>query len=126
MATVLVVDDEPLIAMVLEAMLEDAGYGVATAANGRQGLERLAGAPRPDLVLLDMMMPVMNVPAMLAAMAADPELRGIPVLVLSSLPEEAVRARAGGAAAILLKPCSAEQVLDAIARVLGGARDAGT
>ena len=126
MTTVLVVDDEPLIAMALEAMLEDAGYRVATAANGRQGLEQLAEAPRPDLVLLDMMMPVMNGPAMLAAMAADPGLRGIPVVVLSSLPEEAVRARAGGVAAILLKPCTAEQVLDAIARALGEAREAGT
>ncbi len=126
MATVLVVDDEPLIAMALEAALEDAGYAVVTAANGRQGLERLAEAPRPDLVLLDMMMPVMNGPAMLAAMAADPELRGIPVIVLSSLPEEAIRDRAGGVAAILRKPYTAEQVLDAIARVLGEARQAGT
>ena len=126
MTTVLVVDDEPLIAMALEAALEDAGYRVATAANGRQGLERLAEAPRPDLVLLDMMMPVMNGPAMLAAMAADPELARIPVVVLSSLPEEAIRARAGeDVAAILLKPCTAEQVLDAIARALGGAREAG-
>ena len=126
MTTVLVVDDEPLIAMALEAALEDAGYAVVTAANGRQGLERLAEAPRPDLVLLDMMMPVMNGPAMLAAMAADPELAGIPVVVLSSLPEEAIRARVGeGVAAILRKPCTAEQVLDAIARALGGARDAG-
>ena len=126
MTTVLVVDDEPLIAMALEAMLEDAGYGVATAANGRQGLERLAEAPRPDLVLLDMMMPVMNGPAMLAAMAADPALRAIPVIIVSSLPEEAVRARAQGVAAILRKPCTAEQVLDAIARALGAAREAGT
>ncbi len=126
MATVLVVDDEPLIAMALEAALEDAGYAVSTAANGRQGLERLAEAPRPDLVLLDMMMPVMNGPAMLAEIAADPELAGIPVVVLSSLPEEAIRARAGGVAAILLKPCTAERVLEAIARALGGAREAGT
>ncbi len=127
MTTVLVVDDEPLIAMALEAMLEDAGYGVATAANGRQGLEWLAEAPRPDLVLLDMMMPVMNGPAMLAAMADDPALRGVPVIVLSSLPEEAIRARVGeGVAAILLKPCTAEQVLDAITRGLGEGREAGT
>jgi CheY-like chemotaxis protein len=127
MTTVLVVDDEPLIAMALEAALEDAGYRVATAANGRQGLERLAEAPRPDLVLLDMMMPVMNGPAMLAAMAAEPDLAGIPVVVLSSLPEEAIRARVGeGVAAILRKPYSAEQVLDAIARVLGQVREAGT
>ena len=125
MATVLVVDDEPLIAMALEAALEDAGHRVATAANGRQGLERLAEEPRPDLVLLDMMMPVMNGPAMLAAMAADPGLAGIPVVVLSSLPEEAIRARVEGVAAILLKPCTAEQVLEAIARALGQAREAG-
>ena len=126
MTTVLVVDDEALIAMALEAALEDAGYRVATAANGRQGLERLAEAPRPEIVLLDMMMPVMNGPAMLAAMAADPELRGIPVIVLSSLPEEAVRARAGGVAAILRKPYTAEQVIGAVERVLGGTREAGT
>jgi CheY-like chemotaxis protein len=126
MATILVVDDEPLIAMALEATLEDAGYRVATAANGRQGLERLAEAPRPDLVLLDMMMPVMNGPAMLAAMAADPELDGVPVIVLSSLPEEAVRERAKGVAAILRKPYTAAAILDAITRVLGEAREPGT
>jgi CheY-like chemotaxis protein len=125
MATVLVVDDEPLIAMALEAALEDAGHEVATAANGRQGLERLAGAPRPDVVLLDMMMPVMGGAAMRAAMTADPELRAIPVVVLSSLPEEAVRARLDGVAAVLRKPCTAEQVLGAIEGVLGGAREAG-
>ena len=121
MATILVVDDEPLIAMALEAALEDAGYRVATAANGRQGLERLAEAPRPDLVLLDMMMPVMSGPAMLAAMAADPGLDGIPVIVLSSLPEEAVRARAQGVAAVLRKPYTVDQVLGAITQVLSKA-----
>jgi CheY-like chemotaxis protein len=125
MTTVLVVDDEPLIALALEAALEDAGYRVVTAANGRQGLERLAEAPRPDVVLLDMMMPVMGGAAMRAAMAADPELRGIPVVVVSSLPEEAVRARVDGVAAVLRKPCTAEQVLGAIEGVLGGAREAG-
>jgi CheY-like chemotaxis protein len=122
MTTILVVDDEPLIAIALEAELEDAGYSVATAANGRQGLERLAEAPRPDLVLTDMMMPVMGGAEMLAAMAADPDLRGIPVIVLSSLPEAAVRARADGAAAILRKPYTAEEVLGAITRVLGEAK----
>jgi CheY-like chemotaxis protein len=122
MTTILVVDDEPLIAMALEATLEDAGYHVATAANGRQGLERLAELPRPELVLLDMMMPVMSGPAMLAAMAADPELDGIPVIVLSSLPEEAIRARARGVAAILRKPYTSDEVLGTIMLVLGEAR----
>ncbi|GGC31876.1 hypothetical protein GCM10011504_07630 [Siccirubricoccus deserti] len=119
MITILVVEDEPLIAMALEAVLEDAGYGVVTAANGRQGLERLAEAPCPDLVLTDMMMPVMSGAEMLQAMAADPDLAGIPAIVLSSLPETTIRARANGAAAILRKPYTAEEVLGAIARVLG-------
>ena len=68
-----------------------------------------------------MMMPVMSGPAMLAAMAADPELKGTPVVVLSSLPEEAVRARAQGVAAILRKPYTAGGVLEAITRVLSEA-----
>jgi CheY-like chemotaxis protein len=118
MTTVLVVDDEPLIAMALEAALEDEGYNVATAANGRQGLDRLVQIPRPDIVLLDMMMPVMNGPAMLAAMTADPDLSAIPVIILSSLPKEAVRARVEGAAEILTKPCTAGEVLAALRRTL--------
>jgi CheY-like chemotaxis protein len=125
MTTILVVEDEPLIAMALEAELMDAGYEVVTAANGQQGLERLAEAPRPDLVLTDMMMPVMGGVEMLAAMAADPALHGIPIIVLSSLPEATVRARTNGTAAILRKPYSAEEVLGTIARVLGGAGGAG-
>jgi CheY-like chemotaxis protein len=120
MTAVLVVDDEALIAMALEAALQDAGYQVTTAANGRQGLERLAEA-RADIVLLDMMMPVMNGPAMLAAMAADPVLSGIPVIILSSLPEATVRAQASGVAAILRKPYTAGEVLRAIGQVLGEA-----
>lgn len=118
MTTILVVDDEPLIAMALEAALHDAGYDVVTAANGRHALERLAEVAA-DLVLLDMMMPVMNGPAMLKAMAADPALHAIPVIILSSLPEPSIRARADGAAAILGKPYTVDAVLNAINRVIG-------
>jgi CheY-like chemotaxis protein len=117
MTIILVVDDEPLIAMALEAALEDVGYEVVTAANGRQGLERLAEA-RADLVLLDMMMPIMSGPAMLAAMAAQPELAGIPVIVLSSLPEATIRGRIDGVAAIIRKPYTADQILGEIAKAL--------
>jgi CheY-like chemotaxis protein len=123
MTTILVVDDEPLIAMALEATLDDAGYSIVTAANGRQALERLSETPRPDLVLLDMMMPVMSGPAMLAAMAAHPDLDGIPVVVLSSLPERAIRDRTTNVARILQKPYTAQEVLEAIATVLGDRRE---
>jgi CheY-like chemotaxis protein len=126
MTTILVVDDEALIAMALEAALEDEGYRVVTAANGKQGLERLAETPRPELVLLDMMMPIMNGPAMLEAMAADSSLSDIPVIVLSSLSKEAVLARTTGVAAILRKPYTVDEILGAIVQVLakgGGSRD---
>jgi CheY-like chemotaxis protein len=125
MTIILVVDNEPLIAMALEAALEDVGYEVMTAANGRQGLERLAEA-RADLVLLDMMMPIMGGPAMLAAMAALPELAGIPVIILSSLPEETIRNRVDGVAAILRKPHTADQVLGEIVKALGEMKKPGT
>lgn len=121
MKTVLVVEDEPLIAMALEAVLEDEGYRVVTAANGRQGLERLAET-QVDIVLLDMMMPVMSGPAMLKAMAEDPGLRRIPAIILSSLPEATIRAQADGVAGILRKPYTADEVLSAVARVLSRAR----
>jgi CheY-like chemotaxis protein len=92
---------------------------VVIAANGRQGLERLAEAPRPDLVLTDMMMPIMGGAEMMAAMTANPDLDGLPVVVLSSLPEETIRKLANGAAAVLRKPYTAAEILGAIARVLG-------
>jgi CheY-like chemotaxis protein len=121
MTTILVVDDEALIAMALQGALEDEGYQVVTAANGKQGLERLGAIPRPDLVLLDMMMPIMSGPAMLQAMHADPGLSAIPVIVLSSLPREAVQARTTGLAAILRKPYTVNEVLGVISQVLGKA-----
>lgn len=115
MQTVLVVDDEFGIAEVLAEVLGDAGYDVVTAIHGRQALERLA-ARRPDVILLDFMMPVMNGPATLAALAADPGHRTIPVILMSSLPETAVAAR--GYAAFLRKPFKVAAMLEAIARVL--------
>jgi CheY-like chemotaxis protein len=71
MPTVLVVDDEFGIVDVLETILIDEGYRVLTACNGKQGLERLA-TERPDVVLLDFMMPILGGAEMLAAMAAEP------------------------------------------------------
>ncbi|WP_207538652.1 response regulator [Sabulicella rubraurantiaca] len=122
MTTILVVDDEPLIAMALEAELADAGYQVVTAANGRQGLDRLAETPKPDLVLSDMMMPIMGGAELVAAMEADPKLRGTPVIIVSSLPEAAVQMRVNSVAAILRKPYTAAQILNAVARVLGNSK----
>ena len=73
---------------------------------------------RPDLVLLDYMMPMLDGPATIDAMRADPMLAGVPVILMSSLPESAVRGRCAGYAAFLRKPFEFETMLAAVERVL--------
>src|SRR6185437_10829815 len=106
MRTVLVVDDEFGIAEVLAELLGDAGYRVLTAIHGRQALERLVET-RPDVILLDFMMPVLKGPGTLAALAGDPRHQGIPVVMMSSLPEPVVAEQVHGYAAFLRKPFTA-------------------
>ena len=118
MATVLVVDDEFGIVDVLETILTDEGYRVLTACNGRQGLVRLS-AERPDVVLLDCMMPILGGDGMLHAMAAVPGYQRIPVIMMSSLGEDAIAERCKGYAAFLHKPFRVAAVLSTVARVLG-------
>lgn len=120
MRSILVVDDEFGIADVLQEILADAGYGVAVALNGRQGLERARELP-PSLVLADFMMPVLDGPGLLRALAADPALAAIPVVMMSSLPEPAVIAACAPLrpAGFLRKPFRIAAVLRAIALALG-------
>ena len=124
MSTVLVVDDEFGIVDVLETILTDEGYRVLTACNGKQGLVRLA-EQKPDVVLLDCMMPILGGDGMLHAMAAVPGYQRIPVIMMSSLGEDVIAERCQGYAAFLHKPFRAAAVLSTVARVLGrGANDA--
>lgn len=118
MARVLVVDDEFGIVKLLEEVLADEGHRVAIATNGRQALER-AAAERPDLVLTDFMMPVMDGAALIKAMAADPGLAGIPVILMSSIPEATVAERSPGYAAFVAKPFNIFAVIDLVARLAG-------
>jgi DNA-binding response OmpR family regulator len=82
---ILVVDDEVSIAETLSIVFEDEGFACAVAGNGRIALDE-ARRERPDLVVLDLMMPVMDGRAMLQAMRADPSLRDVPVVVMSAAP----------------------------------------
>ena len=119
MALILVVDDEFSVAEVLQSVLTDAGHEVVTAVNGRQGLE-LLGKRRPDMVLLDFMMPIMDGPAMLQAMKGNPAYRNVPAVVMSSLPESAVAEAARGLyVAFLRKPFKLAAVTNVVKTVLG-------
>ncbi len=84
MKTVLVVDDEQDIILALEILLADEGYEIMTAHNGREALERLAER-MPDVVLIDVMMPILSGPDTIARMRADPEYREIPVVLMSAI-----------------------------------------
>ena len=114
MALILIIDDEFSVAEVVEAILTDAGHEVVTASNGQQGLER-AKEKRPDLVLLDFMMPIMGGPSTIKALREEPELRDVPIIVMSSLPESTVSSSAKGEyVAFLRKPFRMRRVIDIV------------
>jgi CheY-like chemotaxis protein len=125
MPTVLVIDDEFGIVDVLETILTDGGYQVLTACNGKQGLERLS-TEKPDVVLLDFMMPILGGAEMLAVMASEPAYQVIPVIMISSLGEDVIAKKCTGYVAYLRKPFKTAAVLSTVARVLGGRANAGT
>jgi CheY-like chemotaxis protein len=118
MRTVLVVDDEFGIAELLHAVLTDEGYHVLVAVNGRHGLELLA-KEHADLVFLDYMMPVMDGAGLMRSMTADPSLRGIPVVLMSSLPEATVAERCVGYTIFLRKPFKITDVLSLTEQLIG-------
>jgi CheY-like chemotaxis protein len=117
--TVLIVEDEFAIAELLEMALADEGYRIALAANGRQGLERLAEGPLPDLIISDFMMPVLSGAGMLLAMRDNELYRAIPCILMSSIPEEAVRPHIDGYAGFLRKPFRLTAIVHLVATVLG-------
>ena len=99
-ATVLVVDDEPSLLFLHRLVLEAVGYAVVEAGDGAQALERIRER-RPDLVVSDLMMPVLDGHALIAALQADEDQRTIPVIVVTASATKPI----DGATALLKKPC---------------------
>lgn len=120
---VLVVDDEFGTVEVLVAALEDAGYRVLTAANGRRALERIE-ENKPDLVVSDFMMPLMDGATLVQAMHSNPEYRDIPVIMMSAAPEAALRKHLDGYAAFLRKPFRLQALLELISAIFARAEPA--
>ncbi len=116
----LVADDSPTVRLVVRMELEAAGYDVCEAVDGAEAVE-VARRARPDVVLLDVEMPVLDGYGALAQLKADPALADIPVVVLTGLDgdETVVRALAAGAHDHLRKPPGAAELL---ARVGAAAR----
>lgn len=113
MATkVLVVDDEPGIVKMVESRLKSAGYEVITAADGEEGLSKCK-LFRPDIAVLDIMMPGMSGTSLAEAMKDDPKLQDIPIIFLTALVKrnEVAKARSVGGQYYLSKPFKGEELL---------------
>lgn len=103
MTKILLVDDSKFLRLATERALARAGYNVSTAADGENALQ-VAREKRPDLILLDMLLPKMTGPDVLKALKKDPQTASIAVVVLTGLSHKnAERLRQDGAVAFLEK-----------------------
>jgi CheY-like chemotaxis protein len=116
MSLVLIVEDDASIRATLLMLLESEGYEVAEAADGQQALDWLRAGGKPDLILLDLMMPVVDGWQFLARRAELSKAPASPVLVLSGADIKLVPV---GADRMLKKPVSADTLLSAIEEYLG-------
>ena len=117
---VLIVEDEAAVRGMFRQILVEAGHEVREAANGKEALEVLDAGWRPDLILLDLLMPVMNGWQLRAAQRERPDLRDIPVVLVSGSPPriQPIEAKALQVAASLRKPVSADVLLRTVEMVL--------
>ena len=122
MAQVLIVDDSPTEAHVLKGMLEKNGYETEIAQSGTEGIER-AKAFKPDLVLMDVVMPGLNGFQATRQLTKDPETADIPVIIVTTKDQETDRVWGlrQGAKDFLTKPVSEQRLMEKVNAVLTAA-----
>ena len=116
--SILIVDDEFGLAEMLREMLRESGYEVTLAINGRLAFEIL-GEGRVDLVLTDMMMPVMDGAELAAAIRRDDKHRATPIIMMTSLPTAPPQPN-GLFDAVLRKPFTPDLLLETMASCFAG------
>ena len=120
--TILIVDDEPQILLMVSTRLQANEYDVVTALSGAEGIEK-AKKQMPDLVLLDLVMPEMDGEEVLRCLKQEPATQKIPVIIFTAdtrrvkVREHQMR----GAADCLFKPFVAEELLSKVHKILGPA-----
>ena len=119
MARVLVIDDEPDVRWLLRLSLERVGHEVLLAEDGLRGVA-MAQRQKPDIVVVDLMMPVMDGYGVLEALGKDRRTAHLPVLVLTAkvLPEDRARSAEAGARQFFTKPFDPEELAEGLERVL--------
>lgn len=116
---IMIVDDDFDIRDALSQVLEDEGYGVLAAANGREALAMLRNGQRPAIILLDLMMPVMNGWQFRVEQLGDPALADIPVVVISADGNISAKSEAIKPVGYLKKPIQLDALLAAVSRHTG-------
>ncbi|WP_437811438.1 response regulator [Sorangium sp. So ce1078] len=119
MTTVLVVDDESDLLACIEGLLEDEGYSVVTYPDGKQALDYLREA-RPDVALVDLMMPIMSGFDLVRAVTEEERLDGMPIVIMSAVEQrhELLQKLGDRVHAVLKKPFTADKLLATIRKLL--------
>ncbi len=120
MKKILVVDDKREVVELVTATLEGEGYQIISAFDGREALEKI-GKEKPDLVLLDIIMPKMDGFEVLAKAKKDPQTKDIPIVMLTAKGQQSDedKGRRLGAEDYIIKPFSPSHLLHKIEEVLG-------
>lgn len=120
MASILIIDDSPTEIHVLKTMLEKNGFTAITASSGEEGIAK-AKAEKPDLILMDIVMPGMNGFQATRALTRDEETSAIPIIIVTTKNQETDRVwgMRQGAKDFITKPAEEEDLMNKINQVLG-------
>jgi DNA-binding response OmpR family regulator len=119
--TILLVEDDPSVRELLKVLLEVEGYDIVEASDGLEGLEK-AGALRPDLMIVDLMMPQVDGERVISRLRADPGTQRMPVIVVSGRYEALDRCRDMiGPDNVFAKPFEPVKLLKRVGTLVGQA-----
>jgi CheY-like chemotaxis protein len=116
---ILIIEDDRDVAESVAEVLEASGYSTAIAGNGREALDHLHSNDLPDLILLDMMMPVMDGWQFREEQRRSPPLDAVPVVVVTADGNARAKAAAIQAAGQVQKPVTIDSLLDEVERICG-------
>jgi OmpR family response regulator RpaB len=122
MAKILIVEDDPLMSRMYQKIFTFEGYDVETAPDGEHGLDK-ARTAKPTLILLDIMMPKMNGLQVLEKLKSDPDMKKIPVVMLTNLAgvQDAETAMSKGAVKYIVKSeYEPKQVVNMVKEIIAG------
>ena len=124
---ILLVDDEPSMVQLVRRRLEEEGYQVVIAVDGQEAVDK-ARTERPDLIVLDVMLPKLMGFSVCARLKTDPQYARIPIILLTakSQTKDEELGRTAGADAYIRKPFESKELLAAIARLLAPGPSPGT